>query len=81
MKRYNNRNKAEVIKQETAKSETANGPVRKRKRCDEEVLPKKRKCQCRHCDGIFEGRHKLDVHQNTQRCSLEQTLASRGSFR
>ena len=39
---------------------------KKRKRCDEIILPKKRKCQCRQCDGIFEGRHKLHVHQSTQ---------------
>ena len=25
-----------------------------------------KKSQCRQCDGIFEGRHELHVHQNTQ---------------
>ena len=36
--------------------------TKKRKRCDEQILPKKRKCQCRQCDGILEGRHELHMH-------------------
>ena len=40
--------------------------TKKRKRSDEEILPKRRKCQCRRCDVIFEGRHELHLHQNTQ---------------
>ena len=38
--------------------------VKKRKRCDEEISPKKRKC--RECDALFEGRRKLHVHKNMQ---------------
>ena len=50
--------------------ETSDGVVavntKKRKRSDEEILPKKKIRQCCHCDGIFEGRHELHLHQNTQ---------------
>ena len=57
-------------------TETPDGVVavntKKRKRSDEEILPKKKKCQCRQCDGIFEGRHELHMHQNTQHAGALQ---------
>ena len=65
--------KTKVIKEKVSSAtngEPSDGVVavntKKRKRCDEEILPKRRKCQCRRCDVIFEGRHELHLHQNTQ---------------
>ena len=61
---FNKKRPEKVCVQKGQTKETADGS--NESNGYEELPKKKRKCPCRQCDGIFEGRHELHVHQNMQ---------------